>query len=172
VLRTAARIALLLSLGLAHAACGYRLAAGDLKDVGSVAVVTPENATGEPGIEFVVADVLRRELLRRSDAKLTERPDSAGVVVRGRVVRVEISTRAYSSVVLSLEYEATLELELRADRGGETLVAPLQLQDSERYLASADVEAQRRNRDEALRRVASVLASRFLDRVGDQVAAR
>jgi hypothetical protein len=172
VLRTAARIALLLSLGLAHAACGYRLAAGDLKDVGSVAVVTPKNETAEPGIEFVVADVLRRELLRRSDAQLAEKPESAGVVVRGRVVRLETSTRAFSSVVLALEYEAVLELELRADRDGEALVAPVTLQDSERYLASSDVEAQRRNRDEAVRRVASVLASRFIDRVGDRAAAQ
>ena len=170
--RTAARIALVASLGLAHAACGYRLAAGDLRDVGSVAVVTPRNESGEPGLELLVADVLRRELLRRSGAKLAEQPDSAGVVVRGRVLRIETSARAYSSVVLALEYEATLELELRADRGGESFVEPVHLQDSERYFSSADVESQRRNREEALRRVAAVLASRFLDRVGDRVAAQ
>jgi hypothetical protein len=155
---------------LAQASCGYRLAAGDLRDVGTVAVVTPRNDTSEPGLDLLVADVLRRELLRRSGARLAEQPDAAGVVVRGRVVRVETSARAYSSVVLALEYEATLELELRADRGGEALVAPVHLQDSERYLSSSDVESLRRNREEALRRVAGVLASRFLDRVGDRAA--
>ena len=159
-----------MALLLAPAACGYRLAAGDLREVGSIAVVTPRNDSSEAGFELVVADVLRRELLRRSGARLSEQPDSAGMVVRGRVVRVETAARAYSSVVLALEYEATLELELRADRDGEALVDPVQLQDSERYLASSDVESQRRNRDEALRRVAAVLASRFLDRVGDRVA--
>jgi hypothetical protein len=171
VLATAARLVLAILL-LAHAGCGYRLAAGDLREVGAVAIVTPGNDTTEPGLELVVADVLRRELLRRTGARLTERPEDAGVVVRGRVVRVETSARSLSSVVLALEYETTLAIELKAERGGEVLVPDTRLEDSERFLASADVEAQRRNKDEALRRVASVLASRFLDRVGEKVAAQ
>lgn len=172
MLARAAGLALCIGLLLTPAGCGYRLAAGDLHDVGSIAVVTPSNEAGEPGLELVVADVLRRELLRRSGARLAERPESAGVVVRGRILRMETSARAFSSVVLALEYETTLELELRAERDGKLLVAGTRLLDSERWLASADVESQRRNRDEAVRRVASVLAARFVDQLGDQVATR
>jgi len=161
----------LLGIGLlAGVGCGYHLAAGDLRALGSVAIVTPDNDAGEPGLEFVVADALRRELLRRSGSRLTENPDDAAVVVTGRLIRVQNSPGSLSSVVLALEYETTLDLELRARRGGEVLVETTHLQESERYLASADVEALRKNRQEALHRIASVLAARFLDRLADEVA--
>lgn len=161
----------LLGIGLqALVGCGYHLAAGELRALGSVAIVTPRNDAGEPGLEFVVADALRRELLRRSGSRLAEDPDDAAVVVSGRLVRVENSPGSLSSVVLALEYETTLDLELRARRGGEVLVETTRLQESERYLASADVEALRKNRQEALHRIASVLAARFMDRLADEVA--
>lgn len=154
---------------LAPAACGYRLAAGDLRDAGSIAIVTPRNDAGTPGFEFVVADALRRELLRRAGSHLAEDPGQAQIVVKGRILRVQTAPSAYSSVMLALEYETSVELELSAQRGGEVLVAPTRLHEIERHLASADVEAQAKNREEALRRIASVLASRFLDLVGEKV---
>jgi hypothetical protein len=160
----------LLGLAFVQAGCGYRLAAGDLRSLGSVAIETPVNDAGEPGLEFVVADALRRELMRRSGPQLIESPEQAAVVVSGRLTNVKTSPAALSSVVLVLEYETTMDLELRARRGGEVMVETTQLQESERYLASADVEALRKNRQEALRRIASVLAARFLDRLADKEA--
>jgi hypothetical protein len=91
------------------------------------------------------------------------------VVVSGRVLAVETSARALSSVVLVLEYETNVTVELEAARGGKMLIAATRLQESERHLASADVEAQRKNREEAVRRVASMLAARFMDLLGDEV---
>lgn len=158
----------LLSCALALG-CGYHLAAGDLREAGRVAVVTPRNDAREPGYEQVVADALRRELLRRAGSHLAEDPAHADLVVTGRIVQVQTSPRAFSSVMLALEYEANVSVELHARRGWQDLVANAELSESERYLASADIEAQRKNRDEALRRVAAVLAARFLDQVGDQV---
>ena len=149
--------------------CGYRLAAGDLRDAGSIAIVTPKNDAREPGYEQVMADALRRELLRRAGAHLAENPAHADLVVSGRIIQVDTAPRAFSSVVLALEYEANVSVELRARRGEQDVVPAGRLSESERYLASADIEAQRKNRDEALRRVAAVLAARFLDQVGDQV---
>lgn len=149
--------------------CGYHLAAGDLREAGRVAVITPRNDAREPGYEQVMGDALRRELLRRAGAHLAEDPAKADLVVSGRIVQVQTSPRAFSSVMLALEYEANVSVELHARRGEQELVANAQLSESERYLASADIEAQRKNRDEALRRVAAVLAARFLDQVGDQV---
>jgi len=160
---------LLLALALFLPGCGYRLAAGDLRDVGAVAVVTPRNEAGEPGLDRVVGDALRRELLRRSGARIADNPATADVVVSGRVLAVETSARALSSVVLVLEYETNVTVELEAARGGKMLIAATRLQESERHLASADVEAQRKNREEAVRRVASMLAARFMDLLGDEV---
>lgn len=164
--RLAAPVALLGAL-LLHAGCGYRLAAGDLRALGPIAIVTPANDAGEPGLDRLVGDALRRELLRRAGARLAEDPRAADIVVSGRILRVDTSAGSLSSVVLVLEYETTLTLELRAQRGEQLLVEPTRLAESERHLASADVEVQRKNREEALRRVASLLAARFMDRVGD-----
>ena len=160
---------LLVALALLLAGCGYRLAAADLRDVGSVAIVTPRNEAGEPGLDRIVADALRRELLRRSGSRLAESPSDADIVVRGRIVEVQTSARSLSSVVLVLEYETAVTLELEAARGEKVVVAATRFQETERHLASADVEAQRKNREEAVRRVASVLAARFLDLLGDEV---
>jgi hypothetical protein len=152
--------------------CGYHLAAGDLREVGTIAIVTPRNEAGEPGLDRIVADALRRELLRRSGSRIAESPEKADVVVRGRIMTVETTARSLSSVVLVLEYETQMTIELEAKRGDQVVIAPTHFQDSERHLASGDVEAQRKNREEALRRIASLISARFMDRLGDQAASR
>jgi len=170
--RVSVRLSLILVIALLFAGCGYHLAAGDLREVGTIAIVSPRNETGEPGLDRIVADALRRELLRRSGARIAENPEKADVVVRGKIVGVQTVARGLSSVVLVLEYETQVTLELEAKRGDQVVVAPTRFEDSERHLASGDVEAQRKNRVEALRRIASLIAARFLDRLGDQEAAR
>jgi len=157
-----------LSLGcVALAGCGYQwVAAGrELPGVASVAIRTPVNDSREPGLEYVVADALRRELLRRGGSKLSEDPDAADLVVSGSVRPLQVSARSFSSVVLGYEYEVTLSVDLtaRTRDGNELPVEQQALSESERYLASADVEAQRKNRQEALRRVAQLVAVRFFD---------
>ena len=150
--------------------CGYRFVGGDasLPGVRSVAIETPRNESFEPGIEFVVADALRRELLRRGGAALTEEPGGADLVISGRVAGLKSRARSLSSVALALEYEVRVSLELvTRGRDGEALgVSEDVFAETERYLSSADVEVERKNRDEAVRRVASVLAARYLDEIG------
>lgn len=138
---------------------------GTLGDVRSVAVATPENASYEAGVEFIVADALRREFLQRRAVRLVEDPASADLVLSGRVLPLEVSGQSFSSVVLALEYELTLTLELQALRrdGSEVPLDARSLRETERYLASADAEALRKNREEALRRAAQVLAGRVYD---------
>ena len=166
------RVRVLLTIALLVSGCGYHLAAGDLREVGTIAIVTPRNEAGEPGLDRIVADALRRELLRRSGARIAEDPEKADVVVRGKIVNVQTAARSLSSVVLVLEYETQVTLELDAKRGDQVVVAPTRFEDSERHLASGDVEAQRKNREEALRRIATMIAARFMDRLGEEQAAR
>lgn len=131
----------------------------------SVAVPTLANDSYEAGIEYVVSDALRREFLRRGGVRLVEEPSRADLVLAGRVLPVQARGQSFSSVVLALEYEVTLVLDLRATRadGTDVPIDGRALQETERYLASADVEALRKNREEALRQVASVLAGRIYD---------
>jgi Lipopolysaccharide-assembly len=159
---------------VALASCGYQwMAAGrGLPGIASVAIRTPENDSREPGLEYMVADALRRELLRRGGSDLSEDPDSADLVVTGNVRPLEVAPRSFSSVVLAYEYEVTLSVDLVAHRrdGSELPVEASALRESERYLASADVEAQQKNRQEALRRVAQLVAARFFESLSLELA--
>jgi hypothetical protein len=149
------------------AGCGYRFVRYEnaLHEVQTLAIRTPRNQSFEPGIEYVVAQALREEALRRGALRLLESPGSADLRIGGSVLPVETVRAALSSVVLALEYEVTLRLDLEVTRRDGTRV-PLEarlLFETERYLASADVEATRKNRSEALRRLAHVLAERVME---------
>ena len=164
-------LAALLAPGLAFG-CGYSWvgsSADGAAGLGRVAVQTPENASGEPGVERLVAEALRREVVRRAGAQLVEDAGRADWVVSGRVLPLRVAAASLSPAVLTLEYELTLSLDLRARAADGTEVTgdPRALRETERYLSSADFEAQRKNRGEALRRVCRVLADRFLDRLDE-----
>ena len=151
--------------------CGYTwLGASGERALGRVAVQTPDNASSQAGLEFVVADALRREVLRRAGAELVEDEASADWVVSGRVLPLRIVPASLSPVVLTLEYELTLALDLRARAtdGREVAGNAREFSETERFLSSADAEAQRKNRGEALRRVSRLLAARFLDRIDEE----
>jgi hypothetical protein len=154
-----------LSLVLSGPGCGYRLVRYDEPRPGlsSVAIRTLENDSFEPGVELLVSDALRREFLRRGAVRVLDDPDAADLVLSGAVREVRTQAGSYSSVVLALEYRVTLGLELvaRSADGSLLTLDPTALTESELYLASADVEAQRKNREEALRRIAGVLAARM-----------
>jgi hypothetical protein len=161
-------IAILLWMHLALG-CGYQvLRRGTASpEARRVAIETLENDSTEPGLELMVTDAIRRELLSRGGVLLVSDPGDADLVVEGRVMPVQTRTQSFSSVVLALEYTLTLTLDLKLRRadGRRLDLDPLSLRDREIYLASADVEAGRKNRQEALRRVAGLLASRVLDAV-------
>ncbi len=167
------RVAAVVVLGLATgiAGCGYTLVGSSGgRSLGRVAVQTPVNGSGHAGLEFVVADALRREVLRRAGAELVESESSADWVVGGRVLPLQVEPASLSPVVLTLEYQLVLALELhgRARDGREVKGDPRELRESERFLSSGDAEAQRKNRSEALRRVSRLLAARFLDRLDEE----
>jgi len=153
----------MLSIAIA-AGCGYSLVGtgGSLGDVRTVAIPTLRNDSWEPGAEYVVADALRREFLRRQGVRLVEDASRADLVLGGRVRTVRSRAASVDSLVLALEWELTVELDIEARRANGSAV-PIDreaLRDSDRYLASADQEVTRKNRSETLRRIAGVLAGR------------
>jgi hypothetical protein len=166
--------AALLVLACAAAGCGYQLVdyARPPGAARRVALPTLRNDSYEPGVEYVVADALRREFLRRGAFQLTDDPAAADVVVSGSVKPIVTRSTSFSSVVMALEFQVSLSLDLHAKRadGSEIPLDSRSLIETERYLASADVNALRRNREEALRRLASILAGRVHDEVFEVVA--
>src|SRR5262249_4865594 len=166
---TLAAVALLLFA----AGCGYTLigrSGSGSHVLGRVVVHTPENGSGHPGIDLVVADALRREVMRRTGAQLVDDDANADWVVSGKTVSLLIQPASLSPVVLTLEYQVSLGLELsaRARDGREIKGDPREMRETERFLSSGDVEAQRKNRGEALQRVSRLLAARFLDRIDEE----
>ena len=85
--------------------------------------------------------------------------------MRGEVEEVASSGRSFSSVDIALEFELTLEVDLQFELsdGSTASVGGRSQRESERYLASADLEATRKNRREALHRIASIVAGRVYD---------
>ena len=152
-------VLLVASLGCGYTLVGYGAGFGDIR---TIAIETPANDSFEPGVEYVVADALRREFFRRGAVRVVDDPATADLVLGGSVRDVRTSGRSFSSVVFTLEYELvlTLDLEARRSDGTPLPIGPRSLQEAEYYLASADVEAMRKNRDEAMRRVATLLAQR------------
>ncbi len=162
-----ALIGLCLSV-LLLAGCGYKLVRAPTgaaaADRIAVAVPPLTNDSFDAGIGPMVTDALRREILRRGRLQLVD-PGKADVVVAGRIRPIETFPTSVSSVGAALEHQIELEVDLRAERldGTEVALANNFYREWELYLESADLEAARKNRVEALRRVAAVIAVQFHD---------
>lgn len=160
-------LALGLALSQLAAGCGYKLIdyRNPPADFRSVSIRTFANNSYEPDLELVVTEALRREFLRRGAVELTQDQDDADLAISGKIPPVVTRSRSFTTVALALEWEVTLSLELELARrdGSVVEVDERALVATERYLASADIEATRKNRAEAMRRLASVLAVRIHD---------
>jgi hypothetical protein len=150
------------------AGCGYRVLRYGSDRSATVAIVTLDNDSVEPGVELTVTRALRQEFLRQGGPPLVSDPGRADFVIRGRVLPLETYSDSFSTVALAVEYRVrmTLSLEVQGADGQAVDVDRAALTGTELYLASADVEAGRKNRREALQRIADVLAARIHDAVG------
>lgn len=148
--------------------CGYKLVRppGAATSGGQPLVVSVPplvNDSFEPGVDALLTDALRREFLRRGGVRLVDATGNADIVVEGRIHPLETFVTSVSSVASALEHQVEVEVDLRARRrdGSEIQLASTSFIEWELYLDSADVEASRKNREEALRRVATMIATRF-----------
>lgn len=151
------------------AGCGYKLVdySEPREGLGSVTVLTFSNDSSDPGVELIVADAMRREFLRRGAMTLSRDPSAADLQISGTVSGVRTRSRSFSTVSQVLEWEITLQLRVRASRSDGVLIPvdPEATEETDRYLASADIEVTRKNRREAIAKLSSVLAARVHDLV-------
>lgn len=168
-LRSEVWFVLLLALPIISAGCGYRFVhyqrAGD--ESRRISVVTLQNDSQEAGVELLVSQALRHEILRRGGLELVSDPQNAHFALRGRVLPVQTRSRSFTGAVLAREYEVTLRLELRIDSGAADArsMGREEFAASEIYLASADAAVLRKNRREALRYLSGLLALRVHDSI-------
>jgi Lipopolysaccharide-assembly len=160
-------LALVPALLLVGCFAGYELVhyKNRLGDVQTIAISALANESFEPGVDAIVSDALVTEFMRRGALDLISDEKAADLVIDGAVADVQIQSRTFSSIQFALEYAVTLRLRLEVRRRDGTTVKldDRSLQESELYFASADIEATRKNREEAMRRVAVVLAGRVHD---------
>jgi len=158
----------------AQGGCGYSVVryGSGLGDVHRIAIRGLTNDSFEPGVEALVSDALAREFAQRGALRLVDDPAAADLVIGGSVASVAIRQRSFSSILFALEYEVRMQLGLAVKRrdGTEVPIDPNALAESERYLASSDLEVTRTNRQEALRRLAGVLAGRVHDALYERIA--
>jgi len=165
----ALRAALSAALALLAGGCfaGYEIVRYEnaLGGVRTIAIQSLANESYEPGVDAIVSDALVGEFLRRGALELIDDDAAADLVINGAVEDVVVQSRTFSSIQFALEYAVTLKVRLDVKRrdGTPVEIDDRSLQESELYFASADVETMRKNRVEAMRRVAGILAGRVHD---------
>ncbi len=159
--------ALILFLVVASFGCGYHVVgrSGSLDGIQRVTIQTFQNSSFEPGYELEMTEAFLQEFHRRGTVELVTDPSQADLVLTGRVLPLHTDDDTYSSSSLALEYSLDVKVEISAvlKDGTKVTLGPGTFKESELYLASADIEAARKNKKEALRKVASSLAGQVHD---------
>ncbi|MGI9432266.1 MAG: LPS assembly lipoprotein LptE [Myxococcota bacterium] len=157
----------LLVLSLPSCFAGYQWVhyEGALGDIQTIAIESLRNESLEPGVDSIMSDAIATEFRRRGALRVVEDKNLADLVVDGEVKSVRINARSFSSIQFSLEYAVTVSVDVAIRRrdGTEVELGERSLSETELYFASADVEIVRKNREEAVRRVAVILAGRIHD---------
>lgn len=148
------------------AGCGYQLSQVPSAGQAPVTVDLPtfENDTLEPGIEMVLGAALRREFSRAGRTRWVDDSATASYTLRGRILSVNTASRTLTQGVRAIEFTVTVRLEavlLRNADGRKLRLDSLSKSAEEIYLASFDLGISRKNRNEALRQIAALLADRL-----------
>ncbi len=171
--RRAMALAAGLLLALSATGCGYKLVryADALGDARRIAIQPLVNDTFEPGLDSMLADAFHREFLRRGALRVVEDPAAADLVVLGVIDNLEVRSRSFSSIEFALEYELRMRVEVQVLRpdGSPVPIDGAAFNESELYLSSADLEVTRTNKQEALRRLTTTMASRLHDALFERI---
>lgn len=159
--------ALILCLAVTSFGCGYHVVgrSGSLDGIQRVTIQTFQNSSFEPGYELEMTQAFLEEFHRRGTVEVVSDPSQADLVISGRVLPISSDDDTYSSATLALEYSLDVGVEISAVLvdGTQVKLGSGTFREKERYLASADIEAARKNKKEALRKMASSLAGQVHD---------
>jgi hypothetical protein len=152
----------LIGVALAAASCGYRFAGGEPLPGGIQRIFVPmaENRTAESGMESVVTNALRREIIRRGLAVSADRA-GADAVLTAAIVRASGDTIARQTTVTALEREAVLTAVVDFSSAGGTRRRTVTTLKS--YPVMANLNATERQRRLALEEAADRLALKVLN---------
>lgn len=151
-------------------ACGYAPVGGKGvfgPDVRTIELLAFDNKTREPGLEQMVADAMAEEFERRGwlDAELQGEIANPDLVMRGVLQSATVRSSSYSAGGFALEesIDVTLDVDVRRSTTGEVLYQHPGFRVHEVFLSSADPQVYASNKEQALRRVSSEIASQVHD---------
>lgn len=151
-------------------ACGYRPLDGKGvfgPDVKTIEVEAFDNASTAPGLEQQIADAMVEEFARRAwlEPVLQDQVANPDLVMSGELLTADVRSNSYSAGGLALEERVEVRFDVSVKRGasGEVVYRHPGWSVTEVFLSSADPMVYASNKEQALRRVASVIAERVHD---------
>lgn len=139
--------------------CGYKIGNAPLEaphGIKSVAVPVFDNYTSEPELGTILAEALKKEILRRGLMRV-ESVERADAVVRGAVTEVKLEPLSFSGEGFTTAYRVRLKVSVKLEKEGEIIWKTDELEKDEQFLVEGqpldDISMRRR----ALEKVASDL---------------
>jgi hypothetical protein len=155
---------------LAPLACGYRALDGRGAfgpDVKTIEVEAFENSSTAPGLEQQVADAMVEEFARRAwlEPVLQGQVSNPDLILSGLLRTADVRSNSFSAGGLALEerVEVRFDVSVKRSVSGEVVYQHPSFSVTEVFLSSADPMVYASNKEQALRRVASVIAERVHD---------
>lgn len=166
--RFAAGAFLFLSIAALFAAgCGWHFAERTdaiPKNLTTVAIPLWENETSEPGLATIFTNAAVKEFSTKGWLKPV-RMESADTILEGRIELVNIQPLSFSSVAIELENRVTVtaSVTLRRKDDLSILWSSSRLVGTEEYDSTPDFNVNLRNREQALRKLATDMAGNVHD---------
>ena len=170
IVRCAAALFLFLSVvALSTAGCGWRFV--DRTDaipinLTTVAIPLWENETSEPGLATMFTNAAIKEFSTKGWLKPV-RTEKADTILEGRIELVSIQPLSFSSVAIELENRVTVtaSVTLRRKDDLSILWSSSRLVGEEEYDSTPDFNVNLRNREQALRKLATDMAGTVHDEI-------
>ncbi len=162
-------------MALLLAGCGYRVFdARDVfgPDVKQIEITMFRNDSDQPTLEVMIGDAVSETFeLRGPLVPVWSRPASGSdLVLLGTIDSVAISPTAFSSAGFTRENRITIFVQTDVRRAGSgDVVWQQSIAVDELFLASPDAQVNETNKEQALRRLSSLLAERIYDGLFQQL---
>lgn len=168
--RRAALFALTAALAAAAAGCGWRFAGRTdaiPKELTTVSIPLWQNDTSEPGLSTIFTNAAVKEFATKGWLRPVSGDRNADTILEGRIEFIDFQPLSFSSVAIELESRVTVSasvtLRRRDDRS--VLWSTSRLVGQEEYDSTPDFNVNLRNREQAIRKLATDLAGTIHDEI-------
>lgn len=139
--------------------CGYKIGNAPFQaplGVKSVAVPVFDNYTTEPELGTILAEALKKEILRRGLVRV-EAVENADAIVRGAVTEIKIEPLSFSGQGVTSAYRVKLKIRVKLEKKGEIIWKIDELEKDEQFLVAGQALNDISTRRQSLEKVASDL---------------